>query len=158
MRKKVIIIAGIVVLVLAALVFIPKIMGGNSLKASIVPRNLNQWARLQQVYFAEHQKVGASNDIGWGGYDDPMNVNDRCKEKKCFSFYSDFIPTVPAVPLFGVPGVAGKSTFCAKNNEDIGGCKAGNKWCIIATEGKIKYIEPEDKSCIKLIPTEEFLL
>jgi hypothetical protein len=131
--------------------------GGNYAKASIVPLNLNKWAQLQRTYFSEHNQVGATTDIGWRGYSDPDNVNGKCKEKKeCFSFYSKFINAVPG--FLGVPGSPGKSTFCAKNNEDIGGCKAGNEWCIRATdEGNIKYIEPEDKSCIELTPTNLFL-
>jgi len=132
-------------------------IGGNYEKASIVPLNLNKWAQLQKTYFSEHNSVGSSADIGWKGYSDPNNINAKCKEKKeCFSFYSKFINAVPG--FLGVPASPGKSTFCAKNNEDIGGCKAGNEWCIKATDdGKIKYIEPEDKSCIGLTPAKEFL-
>jgi len=133
------------------------LFGGNYAKASIVPLNLNKWAQLQKTYVSAHNRVGATNDIGWRGYSDPNNVNSGCKEKKeCFSFYSKFINAVPS--FLGVPGSPGKSTFCAKNNENIGSCKAGNEWCIVATDdGKIKYIEPNDKSCIELTPAKEFL-
>lgn len=157
------ILAVMILILTLMIVSIVKFFGSvlDEAKATIVPLNLNEWAQLQRAYFSQHNKVGSNKDIGWGGYSDPNNLNDKCKEKKCFSFYSDYKKGIE-FQIFNWEAIMGEASFCAENNENIGSCKAGNKWCIKVAEtkdgkGSVRYIEPEDKSCIKLTPANLFL-
>jgi len=151
-KKKIALISagGFIILLL---IFVPKLIGpSHESIAFLAFENITRWASLQVDYQSKHNKVGSLDDIGFGGYSDPYKLNNRCKEKDCFKFYGKFTPGIPAVG-FGIKGSPGTSRFCAENNEDLGKCKAGNKWCVSMDDaGKLKVSEPEDKSCKKLTP------
>jgi hypothetical protein len=130
----------------------------NKAKTNIVLTNIESWVKLQQAYIVEHGKVGSGEDIGWRGYIDRNNLNDACKEKKCFSFYSKHVPGFPGtpeIPLFGIEATKptlGYAEVWAELNEDLGKCKVGNKWLVrITDDGKIR-VGDLDKSCQELTP------
>jgi hypothetical protein len=125
--------------------------------ASMASVNVLIWQKRQQAYVVENGKVGSNKDIGWGGYSDEAKLNNSCKEKDCFSFYSSHIPGTPAVPDFlglglGQPAKVGYASFWAELNEDLGKCKAGNKWYVRVTDDEIVVMGDLDKSCQELTP------
>jgi len=134
MRKKVIIIAGIVVLVLAALVVIPKIGAETRQKAYEVWKEGSNWITKQRLYAFDNGEFGNFSQIG---YTAPTGGSFT---------YSEEIKN-------------GVAYWIAKNKEDLGKCPAGSQWILLiknakknanSTEAEARL--PENESCQKLTP------
>jgi len=130
MRKKVIIIAGIVVLVLVGLVVYPKIAykDVDFTITSVLLKESGNWSSKQGNYWVEKNDLGNFAQIGY-----------TASETEKFT-YSGEVKN-------------GVAYWIAKSNVDLGKCPAGSQWILLMkNDGKREARLPENENCQKLTP------
>jgi len=115
---------------------VPMLFGGCSERvsksmASEIGPAAGAWIKMQQAYILEKESIGDCSQIG---YNLPGNGKTTHFEYGC-----------------GI--LQGIAVLEARNNQNLGDCKAGSIWGVyMDSNGEIKAKQPDDKNCTKLIP------